>query len=503
MAAGAGGAASAAARGRAGEAQQRARSESRAAVGRAESSRGAERLTWIKQESGAESATAAEKKARQWIRSGRSRRRPREGREGGDSSARDEALGAGHQAGGAWGGEARPAAEKKARQDRSGGATCGRRGREGGQQRAHERRPGSSRSRGREARPRGREESAPGGTRAPGEERSALAEVDGQAGTGREARPTRTRGLGQGGDEPHHDRPRPTSESEKSKERARRSASPPSRPPGERKQLRRRVRRRRRARRRSAPHGSRAKSRAIKRAGDGNRARTRRSLSARARRERLGLRARARTRSAIPPASSPCAASTSLFSPLFGTSSTPILCTRAAASGACAASAASTPSPEAAADVVVVERDDRRAVRDLRQPGAVDVRAARAARRRRPRPRPRPASVRRAPGAADHHRARRDEEQVAALAQDRPAPGDELLDRGRLEADRPRHADEPEVDRPCGARSTAQSTAARTSCSENGSISAIPGIAPSAEMSRTDWCEWPGPPGTSPASEPA
>ena len=53
-----------------------------------------------------------------------------------------------------------------------------------------------------------------------------------------------------------------------------------------------------------------------------------------------------------------------------------------------------------------------------------------------------------------------------------------------------------------GARCTAQSTAARTSDSENGSSNAIPGIAPSAEMSRTDWCEWPGPPGTSPASEP-
>src|SRR5439155_1105556 len=37
---------------------------------------------------------------------------------------------------------------------------------------------------------------------------------------------------------------------------------------------------------------------------------------------------------------------------------------------------------------------------------------------------------------------------------------------------------------------------------QQGSTSAMPGIAPSAEMSRTDWCEWPGPPGTRPASEP-
>ncbi len=48
--------------------------------------------------------------------------------------------------------------------------------------------------------------------------------------------------------------------------------------------------------------------------------------------------------------------------------------------------------------------------------------------------------------------------------------------------------------------SIAQRMASRASRSQHGSIAASPGTEPIAEMSRTDWCEWPGPPGTTPAS---
>src|SRR5258707_968119 len=48
-------------------------------------------------------------------------------------------------------------------------------------------------------------------------------------------------------------------------------------------------------------------------------------------------------------------------------------------------------------------------------------------------------------------------------------------------------------------RSTAHLMASRDSRSQQGSIAVRPGTEPMAEMSRTDWCEWPGPPGIAPA----
>ena len=85
---------------------------------------------------------------------------------------------------------------------------------------------------------------------------------------------------------------------------------------------------------------------------------------------------------------------------------------------------------------MVVERDDRRVAGDLREPGAVDV----------AQPRQRDEAgldafareqVGRMPAADDHHRAGGDEAARPRPPQHRPPAGHELLDPGRLEAERP------------------------------------------------------------------
>ena len=116
-----------------------------------------------------------------------------------------------------------------------------------------------------------------------------------------------------------------------------------------------------------------------------------------------------------------------------------------------AASAASTASPWPPVDVVVVERDDGAPSRP-RPARRRRRRAARAARRGRPRPRRRRAASAACQPAATITGPAATNRTSPAGRSDCPAPGDELLDRGRLEAERPRHADEAEVDRAAARR---------------------------------------------------
>ena len=97
----------------------------------------------------------------------------------------------------------------------------------------------------------------------------------------------------------------------------------------------------------------------------------------------------------------------------------------------------------------------------------------------------------------EHHRAVCEHDRVVALAQ-QPASTELDLDG----AARSCRGDGPIASLIAtfpSASSTAQRRSARVSSELAGWTIVISGSAPSSEMSRTDWCDFPGPAGTSPA----
>ena len=152
----------------------------------------------------------------------------------------------------------------------------------------------------------------------------------------------------------------------------------------------------------------------------------------------------------------------------------------------------------AAVDVVVVEARRPARRRRPRPASRRRCRAATAARPRRPR-RPLAEQLGGAPGLARAapgrwRRARRRRPRAATV----PAAGLERLARGGSKPSAHGTRDEAEVDRARRLvdrplrRQRAPRARWRARCS------AMPGIAPEREMSRTDWCEWPGPAGHEP-----